>query len=185
MLRSLNLFPIRLFDDHKKPETHIYTYYVMKKAFKLSAILLLAVTATFAQSNKEEVEYYQSIFGMEKKSIVTNFIQLEGEAYDQFWTLYDEYETERKVNGKKRIEVLEKYTSAYLELDDETTDGLVVEAMKVRDTQSKLIKKYYKRMKKASGVKAAAQFYQLENYFANAMNVVLTEQIPFIGEFDW
>jgi predicted type IV restriction endonuclease len=157
----------------------------MKKTLKITAILLLAVTATFAQSKKEEVEFYQSLFGMEKKSVVTNFIQLEGEAYDRFWILYDDYEAERKVNGQKRIEILTKYTEAYLDLDDETTDALVVEAMKVRDTQSKLIKKYYKRMKKASGVKAAAQFYQLENYFANAINVVLTEQIPFIGEFDW
>lgn len=157
----------------------------MKKAFTLSAILVLALAATFAQSNKEEIEYYQSIFGMEKKSIVTNFIQLEGEAYEKFWTLYDEYETERKANGQKRIEVLNKYAESYLELDDVTTDALVVEATKVRTTQLKLITKYYKRMKKAAGVKAAAQFYQLENYFASAMSVVITEQIPFIGEFDW
>jgi len=157
----------------------------MKKTLKLTAILLLAVTATFAQSKKEEVEYYQSIFGMEKKSIVTDFVQLDGEAADQFWSLYDEYETERKANGQKRIEILGKYTESYLELDDETTDALVAEAIKVRTTQQKLITKYYKRMKKAAGVKAAAQFYQLENYFASAMSVVLTEQIPFIGEFDW
>ena len=57
--------------------------------------------------------------------------------------------------------------------------------MKVRDTQIKLIKKYYKSMKKAAGVKTAAQFYQIENYFASAVSVILTEQIPFIGEFDW
>jgi len=158
---------------------------MMKKTLKLTAILLLAATATFAQSNKEEIEFYQSIFGMEKKSIVTDFIQLEGEAYDQFWTLYDEYETERKANGQKRIEILDKYTKSYLELDDETTDALVSEAMKVRDTKNKLIKKYYKSMKKAAGAKAAAQFYQLENYFASAVSVTLAEQIPFIGEFDW
>jgi len=157
----------------------------MKKALSLTAIFFLAIASTFAQSNKEEIELYQSIFGMEKKAIVSEFISLEGEAATEFWSLYDDYEVERKANGQKRIEVLDKYTKSYLELDDVTTDELVGEAMKVRDTQNKLIKKYYKSMKKAAGVKTAAQFYQIENYFASAVNVLLTEQIPFIGEFDW
>lgn len=157
----------------------------MKKALTFIGILLLAVTATFAQSNKEEIEFYQSIFGMEKKAIVSEFIQLDGEAATQFWSLYDAYEVERKANGQKRIEVLDKYANSYLELDDETTETLVSEAMKVRATQTKLINKYYKSMKKAAGTKAAAQFYQLENYFASAVAVTITEQIPFIGEFDW
>ena len=157
----------------------------MKKVLSLTAIFLLAIATTFAQSNKEEIELYQSIFGMEKKAIVSEFISLEGEAATGFWSLYDAYEVERKANGQKRIEILDKYTKSYLELDDVTTDELVGEAMKVRDTQNKLIKKYYKSMKKAAGVKAAAQFYQIENYFASAVSVILTEQIPFIGEFDW
>ena len=157
----------------------------MKKALALTAVLFLAIVSTFAQSNKEEIEFYQSIFGMEKKAIVSEFISLEGEASTAFWSLYDAYEAERKVNGQKRMDLLNKYANAYLELDDETTDELVGEAMKVRDTQNKLIKKYYKSMKKAAGVKAAAQFFQLENYFASAVSVALTEQIPFIGEFDF
>ena len=157
----------------------------MKKLVFLSSLLLFAIVSTFAQSNKEEIEFYQSIFGMEKKAVVAEFISLEGEASSEFWKLYDAYEAERKANGQKRIEVLSKYTESYMDLDDATTDALVAEAMKVRNTQNKLIKKYYKSMKKAAGVKAAAQFYQLETYFANAVSVILAEQIPFIGEFDW
>ena len=157
----------------------------MKKVLTLTAVLFLAIASTFAQSNKEEIEFYQSIFGMEKKAIVSEFISLEGEASTEFWSLYDAYEAERKANGQKRMDILNRYANSYLELDDETTDELVGEAIKVRDTQNKLIKKYYKHMKKAAGVKSAAQFYQLENYFANAVGVALTEQIPFIGEFDW
>jgi len=156
----------------------------MKKLLSLTAVLFLAIASTFAQSNKEEIEFYQSIFGMEKKAIVSEFITLEGEASTEFWNLYDAYETERKANGQKRMDILNKYANSYLELDDDTTDELIGEAMKVRDTKNKLIKKYYKSMKKAAGVKAAAQFYQLENFFANEVSVKLAEQIPFIGEFD-
>jgi len=156
----------------------------MKKLLSVTAILVLALATTFAQSNKEEIELYQSLFGMEKKSIVTDFIKLDGQAATDFWAVYDAYEVERKANGQKTIEVLDKYANAYLELDDETTDALVAEALKVKTTQLKLIKKYYKKIKKVAGSKAAAQFYQLENYFANAVNITIAEQIPFIGEFD-
>lgn len=41
-----------------------------KVLFTMAACLLLALTMVpdvQAQSNKEEIEYYQSIFGMEKK----------------------------------------------------------------------------------------------------------------------
>ncbi|MEN8201220.1 MAG: hypothetical protein ABFS28_01405 [Bacteroidota bacterium] len=157
----------------------------MKKVLKLTGILLFAVTATFAQTNKEEIEFYQSIFGMEKKAVVDAFVGLEGDAADQFWGIYDAYETERKANGQKRIELLNKYTQSYLDLDDATTDALAAESMKINAQQLKLIKKYYKQVKRVSGSKTAAQFYQLENYFRSAIQIALMEQIPFIGEFDW
>ena len=156
----------------------------MKKALFLTGVLFLAVAATFAQSNKEEIELYQSVFGLEKKALVNEFVKLEGEAATAFWALYDEYETARKEGGQKRIALISKYSESYLDLDDETTDALVVESIKLKAAQAKLIKKYYNSIKKASGVKAAAQFYQLEGFFISIVNVALLEEMPIIGEFD-
>lgn len=154
----------------------------MKKLTLLLSVLLGSLSA-FSQTNIEEIEFYQSLFGMEKKAIVSSFISLEGEASDAFWTQYDEYEIARKLNGQKRLELLSKYANSYLKLDDATSDALVSESMKITKEHSKLINKYYKRMKKAAGSKAAAQFFQLENYFHSAIRTSLMEEIPFIGEF--
>lgn len=156
----------------------------MKKLGTLTAIILLAITSTFAQSNKEQVEFFQSIFGMEKKALVAEFIKLEGESATAFWSLYDAYEEERKATGQRRIALIDKYANSYMDLDDVTTDEMAAESMKIQDVQSKLLKKYYKQMKKVAGSKAAAQFYQLERFIQNAVGVALMEQIPFIGEFD-
>lgn len=155
----------------------------MKKLITLSALVVFALSSVFAQSNKEEIEFYQSVFGMEKKAVVSAFIQLEGEQATAFWALYDEYETSRKENGQKKIELLTKYTEQYLDLNDEVTDALVAESIKINNAQSKLIQKYYKSIKKSAGSKAAAQFIQLENYFQSTIHLTLMEQIPFIGEF--
>ncbi len=156
----------------------------MKKSASLVVILLVAITTSFAQSTKEQVEFFQSIFGMEKKALVSEFVKLEGESGKAFWTLYDEYETARKANGQKRIALIDKYANSYLDLDDATTDEMAAESMKIHTAQFKLIKTYYKKIKKVSGSKAAAQFYQLELFIQDATGVALMEQIPFIGEFD-
>ncbi|RLE05616.1 MAG: hypothetical protein DRJ13_01700, partial [Bacteroidetes bacterium] len=104
----------------------------------------MACFSVFSQSNLEEIELYQSLFGMEKKVIVSSFISLEGEVSDAFWSQYDEYESARKANGQKRLELLSKYANSYLNLDDATTDALVSESMKITKEHTKLINKYYK-----------------------------------------
>lgn len=156
----------------------------MRKLFLLAMLPLLAIGTIFAQSNKEEIELMQSIFGMEKKAVVSSFITLEGEQATAFWALYDEYETARKVNGQKRIALINDYAEHYLDMSDEKTDELVAESISINDTQTKLIQKYYKNIKKVGGSKAAAQFLQLENYFKSVIHMTLMEGMPFLGELD-
>ena len=146
-------------------------------------ILTLALgTVLQAQSNKEEVEFFQVVFGMEKKATVAEFMQLEGS--DIFWTIYDQYEDERKALGKKRIELLSTYAENYLSLTDEKTDELIKQIKIQKSSMDKLIDKYYKQIMKSSGSKVAAQFYQIEYYILSAIRLEAMESIPFIGELD-
>ncbi|MNC99020.1 hypothetical protein D3C83_171650 [compost metagenome] len=56
--------------------------------------------------------------------------------------------------------------------------------MSMSGENDKLIASYYKKIKKGSGVKAAAQFFQFEHYVLSKIRAELMEQIPLIGEFD-
>jgi hypothetical protein len=154
----------------------------MKKLLVIAA--LFVSVAGFAQSNKEDVDFIQSIYGKEKKEIIAGFIKLEGAQKDAFWNLYDEYETKRKDLGKQRIALLERYASGYMTMDDATTDKIMSDMMALGLSTDKLMKTYYGKMKKASGVKAAAQFLQIETYLLSAVRATLLENIPFIGELD-
>jgi hypothetical protein len=147
--------------------------------------MLLAMTfvqTTNAQSNKEETEFMQSIFGMEKKAIVAEFLKLE--SANPFWVLYDEYETKRKELGKERINTLTNYVENYDNLADDKYDDVVASMISLRKSNDKLVDTYYKKIKKASGSKVAAQFFQLENYFLSEIRSAVMEEIPYIGEFD-
>jgi len=155
------------------------------KPILLTVVVLALVCPVVAQSNKEEIDLVQSVFGMEKKALVEQFIKPgEGAGKDAFWAAYDEYETKRKELGKKRLDLLYKYTSNYLTLDDVTTDKITNETIALQTQTDKLIATYYKKIKKGSGVKVAAQFYQFENYILSKIREEIMEGIPLIGEFD-
>ena len=154
----------------------------MKKI--LIVVACFVSTLSFAQSNKEDVDMIQSIYGKEKKMIFAEFIQVEGAQKDAFWALYDEYETKRKELGKKRIELLENYAANYATLDDATTSKLIKETAALGAQTDKLISTYHAKMEKSAGVKAAAQFFQLESYLLSVVRTAILENIPFIGELD-
>ncbi len=155
----------------------------MKKVYFLISMIAVFVMSAQAQT-KEEIELYQAIFGMEKKDVVAEWVSLEGTAAAGFWTLYDEYESARKLHGQKRISLLTRYAIQYESLDDENTDQLMKDMMALGKDYDKLIQKYYKTIRKTVGSKTAAQFYQLEVYFQSVIRLEVLEQIPFIGEFD-
>ena len=55
----------------------------MKKLLFIFSALLLAGIAN-AQSNKEEIDSIQSVFGMEKKALVADFMNLDASKADAF-----------------------------------------------------------------------------------------------------
>lgn len=152
----------------------------MKKLLFIAA-LMISLTG-FAQSNKEDVDLIQSIYGKEKKTIVAEFIKLEGTQKDEFWKLYDAYEVERKKLGQQRISLLEKYAASYATLDDATTDDLMKQMLDLGMKNDKLQKSYYDKIKKSVGSKPAAQFVQLEAYLLSVIRATIFESIPLIGE---
>lgn len=156
----------------------------MKKILYLLVAILVIPVALLSQSNKEEIELYQSLFGMEKKALVAEFVKVEGDAKDAFWTLYDQYEVERKALGQNRIALLQDYADSYFQLDDTKIDEIMGNALKQKANLDKVLNKYYKKIKAECGSQAAAQFWQIESYIVSATRVEIFENIPLIGELD-
>lgn len=155
------------------------------KSFLLITITVFLTVVSQAQSNKEDVDLIQAIYGMEKKSLVAEFIPIQDEAKKQaFWKLYDDYEIKRKALGQRRINLLENYVNAYAQLDDKTTDDLVKENISIQKSVDGLIGTYYKKIRGAVGSKPAAAFYQLEGYLLGATRMTIFDNIPFIGELE-
>lgn len=154
----------------------------MKNLFIL-AFLFTSVVG-FSQSNKEEVDLFQALYGKDKKSVVMDFVKVDASQKDAFWKTYDAYEVERKALGQDKISLLEKYAKNYGTMDETMMDNIMKEMMTMSSKTDKLQSTYYGKMKKAAGVKAASQWLQLEVYLNSAIRTAILDEIPFIGELD-
>ena len=151
----------------------------MRKYILIIAASFLTSFA-YSQSNTEEVDIIQAAFGIAKKEIVSAFVQPSDSQSEAFWTLYDQYETQRKVFGKERITLLEQYAEQYENMTSEQADAFTTKALALQKKTDKLIASYYKKVKKAADGLVATQFYQVESYILTGVRIELMDEIPFV-----
>jgi hypothetical protein len=155
----------------------------MKKFILVAIIAMFAFTVN-AQSNAEEVDLMQSVYGMQKKDLIAKHMKLEAAHSDLFWQLYDEYEVSRKEIGMKRVKNIENYADKYENLTSDDADVLMKASFEVNLEFVKLWEKTYKKMAKSISSVTAAQFIQDEMFFENMVRQELSMDIPLIGEFE-
>jgi hypothetical protein len=153
----------------------------MKKLTLLLSAFFVLVFAN-AQSNKEEIDYFQSIFGMEKKAIVDAFVKVDDAQKDAFWKIYDEYEVARKELGKNRIALLNEYAANFDKMTNESADAWTGKVIKQGSETDKLLVTYYKKVKKVTNPVVALKFYQIESYLLTMIRMTILDEIPFVQD---
>ena len=151
----------------------------MKKIF-LPILALLLSSFAFSQSENEEIELIQSLFGMEKKAVVADFVQPSDAQKDAFWNLYAEYEKERQELGKQRIELLQLYADEYLTMTSDEADVWTKKVIELQKKTDALIVSYYEKVKKLTDGIVATQFYQIENYILTYIRMKVLQEVPFV-----
>ena len=138
----------------------------------------------FSQSDVEEIDLIQSIYGMEKKAIVEEFVQPVTLNRVPFWEVYDKYEVERKAIGKERITLLNEFAEKYETMTNEEADAWMKKVIKLGTKQQNLLGKYYTSVKKVTSPIVAMRFYQVESYLLTAIRLEILDSIPFLEEND-
>jgi len=155
----------------------------MKKVVVFAFVSVLA-SSVYAQTPSDEVQMFQTMFGMAKREVVSEFVKIDDTKTTEFWKLYDEYETSRKQIGQKKFVVLNNYVKNYSQLSPAETDKIIQDVIQLSTTQDKLIANYYNKMKKQISITTAAQFYQIEWYLQSQVRTNILESIPMIGELE-
>lgn len=148
------------------------------KIITLLVASLLAMNV-FAQS-QTEAELVNTFLKAEKKALVAENMNLADETAAAFWTLYDEYTAERESLMKERTAVLEFYVNEFDGITDEQVDEVMKASFGARKADTKLMNKYYKKMKKEVDVKTATRFYMVEEQIQLIVKVAIWEALPMV-----
>ncbi len=155
----------------------------MKKLI-LFAIIALFTFGAQAQSNVDEIDFTQSVYGLQKRDLIAKHLKLAPNQINLFWQLYDEYEISRKEIALKRMKNIEYYAVKYDSLSELDADALMKTSFEVNTEFLKLWEKTYKIISKSISSVTAAQFIQAEMFFENMIRQQLAMDIPLIGEFE-
>lgn len=149
----------------------------MRKLFLFALFVISLSYSNIAQTNQDEIQLMQSLYGMEKRDIVAEYVELNDAQEKEFWLLYDEYEVKRQELGKERIRLLTSYVNDFGEVKPENADNFMKQVIPLRIKSDKLVDNYYKKVKSKTDPIVAMQFYQIENYLFDAIKMELLEDI--------
>lgn len=135
---------------------------------------LLAITSpAFAQTDTDTVELMRADLRTEKVGILTKALDMDEATSELFWPIYREYETELSKIGDARLANIKDYAANYDSMTDEKAKELVNKVFTLSDDRTKLIKKYFSKVEKATSTKLAARWAQCEM----ALNAIVDAQI--------
>lgn len=155
----------------------------MKKLI-LAAVISLIAFGTQAQTNVDVIDLIESVYGLQKRDLISKHMKLKPEQSNLFWQLYAEYEISRREIGAKRERNIENYAAKYDTLSELDADAIMKTSFEVNIEFLKLWEKTYKSMSKSISSVTAAQFIQAEMFFENMIRQQLAMDIPLIGEFE-
>jgi hypothetical protein len=156
----------------------------MKKQIILLSMLLMGAATLFSQTSDDDLRIFQQYFGSEKMGLTKEYMKLTHVQDSLFWPIYEKYENERLALGRQRLSLVEEYLSSVQEGSGAKAQEMVNKGVAIEINFKNLQKKYFTEMSKKIGPIKAAQFYQLENYLNNVINLSIQESIPFIGELE-
>ena len=150
----------------------------MKRSIIIGVLFMLAI-GTKAQT-ADDIAFFQSIWGMEKRAIVESYMDLSEADATAFWPEYEAYEISRKELGQERVMILEDYAKNYATLSAEKANELIYKTVANNIAYQKLLKKTFKKMSKSVNADTVAKFVQIENYFITMIQMTIMENIPFV-----
>ena len=156
-----------------------------------SASALLPASLTFADPARPIVNEKFSDFapaiaelrqeaGQDRRNIVrANMLLTETESA-RFWPLYDEYRTERKRIGDRKVRLITDFLAQQNSMSEDEARVLANEDFTIEKDTSELKSKWYKKMTKELSERTIARFFHIDEKLDAAADLALAASIPLI-----
>ncbi len=130
-----------------------------------------------------QIEAARGAIYARKSIVLQGMLALTPEQQTAFNPVLAAYDSELLALGDRRLALIKEYAGYYnaSSLDDKNAERLLNATIKVKQDQLKLFSKYFGKAKKVIGVTKAAEFIQVENAFAAALDTKLALEMPRVG----
>ncbi len=145
-------------------------------------ICTISPVVSNAQAEKDEVALYQTMYGMEKRALIEEAMSLNEANKSAFWTVYEEFEKERRTIGEERINLIKNYAENFKAADDAKLDEIAKGALANESKFTKLESTYYEKMKKATNAATSFRWLQVERYLNTSIRMAIQDELPFLPE---
>ena len=145
-------------------------------------MLAIAVTiATPAFAQDAYLELVRSDLNADRVLIVTAAMNFSDADAEIFWPIYREYAFDRDKLGDEKIAIIKDYAENYEMMTDEVAKDLMDRVFDLDNDQTKLQKKYFKKMHKVLPAATAVKFFQVERQIILLMNLQIAAELPLIN----
>ena len=167
----------------------------MNRIIRTSALTLTLLSATAALAGEpaydpaqdpaldKQMEMVRGAVYARKSIVLEGMLELTPEQQTAFNPVLKAYDDEVLALGDRRLALIKEYAGYYnsRSLDDKNAKRLVMATIKLKQDQLALFKKYFDKASKVIGVTKAAEFIQVENAFAGAVDLKLALEMPRVG----
>lgn len=150
---------------------------MLKKLLLIGCLLAIALPA-FAQT--DVVELLRSDLRTDKVAILTKALAMDEATSATFWPIYREYEAELSKIGDARVANIKDYAANYESMTDQKTKELVKTSFSLYEQRTKLVKKYYGKVEKATSTRLAARWAQCEMALNAVVDAQIATELPLI-----
>ena len=176
----------------------------MKTSFLFASVALLVLTPAFAAAqqpggqlvvqptlgepqdwelNRDAnvqayVDLLRSNLREQKAQILSQVMAFSPEEASKFWPVYAEYDAELTKLKDRRVEFVKEYVENYGVLTDEQADEMVYGLLDVLEERTRLLRKYYDRVKEALNPISAARFLQVESQLLKLVDLQIMSRLP-------
>lgn len=146
--------------------------------------MLLSVFAfcLFAQSSY--IEIVRSAIKTEKKSLISEVMQLTGEENLSFWDVYNEYDGKLYKLNTDYFKVVMDFADNFENMSADMATDILQRVNKYHMDVAKLEKVYFKKMAKVISPQKALRFFQASNKIQVMIDAQLAAEIPLLESIE-
>ena len=144
----------------------------------LAVLLFLAVPAAPAQTVKETLDITRQAVETQRRVLVSGALPLTDAESKAFWTLYDDYEKERRAIELRANRLVADFVASASSMTDAQAKAMLAEALAVDEARLELRRAYTERMAKAVPPRKLVRFFQIDNKLDSVVRADISKQIP-------